>query len=644
MIPEALGAILWLSRLGIRSKNVGVRAEHGYADPGYRPATVPAVSLVGPLTVEAEPEHNQPLLGDVLIQLPGYELGAPRAAELVAAGSTLQAVFDGSATATITLPAGDFASPANARALCAAIEAAFRATAEADGFVEESGAPVTDPARRAELARITCRWDAERRRVALSSGRRGAVAQLHPSSVAVSGGTAAAALGLAAPALSASGRYVRQRLPAPKGYAVDIRLDLWAASQRDLALLVEALLRAIPTRKRIATRPGLLAVDLAPGDTSLRLLRQGEPTSSLSLLHLEGSDGFRDRVSGRELERSAGATALADPPRLRFDGSGVAGRVLVVAPSVPDPSRPAEVAPTGASLALALQLEGGGAGDQGRIATAEQDGHSLLRLDYAIVSANGTLVVDLVASAELERESGGFAAASTTRRLPLADLQAGVALHLAVSAARGDVAVVVDGTAQNLANGAETPVPPTLAPGRPPSGAGLQVRLGSPDGTAVPFVLGYVHLLGAPLPCQDPRLRGSVAKANEFQPGDYIALGESDNGVLIRDTAEGFHVRSVVGDTLALDRPVTGFWRRGTTLVHGRCCFLHQRAVKRRDDLMNRLYRYCVTYRVSTWLDDPVPAIFSGLVSEPVVEVNPLAAPARLAAASPGVRATDDQL
>ena len=217
-------------------------------------------------------------------------------------------------------------------------------------------------------------------------------------------------------------------------------------------------------------------------------------------------------------------------------------------------------------------------------------------------------------------------------------------MHLAVDAARGAVAIAVNGAAQSLNDTNETPVPPSVAPGTSPSGEGLRIVLGNPAGNPIGFELDHVHLLAAPLSAQDPRLRGSVATAPEFRPGDYIALGESDNGFLVRDDPEGFYVRSAAGDTVTLDRPVSRRWRRGATLVHSRCCFLHQRSVKRRDDLMNRLYRYCVGYRVSALLEDPVSAIVGGLVLEPVVEVEVRNAPRRPAFFAPGVHTADGDL
>jgi hypothetical protein len=317
-----------------------------------------------------------------------------------------------------------------------------------------------------------------------------------------------------------------------------------------------------------------------------------------------------------------------------------------VAPAIiPDPGRPAEVAPAGAALSLGLRLAAGAAaGDQGRMVTVEQAGRSLLRLDFAVVEADGTLFVDLTASAELRIRSGGFGPAATTRRVPLATLQAGALLHVAVSAAQGTVVITLNGAAQDFANASETPVPPTIAQGVPPSGEGLRIVLGNPAGNPVGFELDHVHLLAAPLPPHDPRLRGSVATAPEFRPGDYIALGECDNGFLVRDDPEGFYVQSVSGDSVTLDRPVSRRWRRGATLVHSRCCFLHQRSVKRRDDLMNRLYRYCVSYRVSALLEDPVAAGVGGLVLEPMVEVEARNAPRPPAHSAPGVRSADGDL
>jgi len=70
---------------------------------------------------------------------------------------------------------------------------------------------------------------------------------------------------------------------------------VWASTQRDLGYVIDTLIRTVPIRTRVVTRPGLLAEDMAAGATELRLLSAGEPTLPISLLHLEATDGFHDR-------------------------------------------------------------------------------------------------------------------------------------------------------------------------------------------------------------------------------------------------------------------------------------------------------------------------------------------------------------
>lgn len=632
--------MLWLARLGLRTSVGTVRAGHGYADPSFRPSSLPFVSLIGPLGIEVEPERDLPVASDVLIQLPGFLRGAPRAGEAIVAGSTLSLVLDRDAAVVLSLDGGTLNTAATAQAVCADIEAKLRTAASAGTFQNVAGGGVTDPARQAELGASVCRWDEATSSVVLSSGRQGYVSQLAPSSVDVTGGSAAAALGFTVPAQGELGRHVRQRAPAPKAFAVDLRFDLWTGNQRDLGYLIDALIRVIPTRTRVVTRPALLAAEVGPGDTSLRLLEAGEPTTPESLVHLESSDGFLDRVSDSALELASTASAEAAPPRLVFAGAGVARKVLARTPVVPDPRRSDALAPQGIALTLGLRLVDALPGHAGELAALESDGASLLDVRYAVASVpidgEDVLVADVTVRARFS-SGAGTADASVTRRILLERLVAGASLHVVARAGVGTVNIALDGLAQALDDPTITPTPAVAVPGSMAIGTDLAFRLGNPGGNPAPFELDHVHLHGQPVLALDPRLRTSVNGAAQYRAGDFLTLGASERGLMPAGPTESVYVRAVAGDTLTLDRPIAQRWRR-RTLVHGRDCFVQQLEVKRRDDLMNRLYRYSVGYRVSAFLEQPDTAIRGGLVVQPVVEVQPRRG-LRLAAGAPGVRA-----
>jgi hypothetical protein len=71
-------------------------------------------------------------------------------------------------------------------------------------------------------------------------------------------------------------------------------------------------------------------------------------------------------------------------------------------------------------------------------------------------------------------------------------------------------------------------------------------------------------------------------------------------------------------------------------MAYARDYVVQEREVKRHDDLMNRLYRYCVGYRVSTFVERTEPISAGELESEAVVDVD--ARRARPAAGGSGVR------
>jgi hypothetical protein len=641
MVPEVLEGMLWLARLGLRCQVGTVRAGHGYADPGFRPPSLPFVSLVGPLgiEVEPEPEPDVPAALDAIVQLPGFVRGTPRSGQTVSAGATLAVSFEGDAAAQITLDAGNFGSVASAAAVCTDIENKLRVAASTGAFRSPADAVIDDPLRMSELEAISCRWDPVTSTVVLSSGRCGYVMSVAPSMVEVTGGTAAPALGFSVPARGEPGRHVQQHPPAPKSLAIDVRLDLWAGSQRDLGYLIDALVRSIPTRSRLVTRAALLAAEVAPGDTSVRLLAEGEPTIGESWLHLEATDGLTDRVSEAVLEVSSPANVQLLPQSLFFSGNGVARKVLARSPVVPVPRCAVVLAPSGVAITLGLRLVLALAGHSGRLVSLQSGGQDVLALDYAIVDvdpgARSSLAVLLTAKALFRGAGAVSGTAQVTRRVPLSVASDGVAVHVVAQSGSGVVAIALDSTAQDYADATQTPSPPVAVPGTFATADDLSVTLGNPAGNPAPFELDHVHLYAAPLPALDPRLRASAHGAGQFVPGDRIALGASERGLLPVGATESFWVRSVSGDTVELDRPVAQRWCR-RSMAYARDYVVQEREVKRRDDLMNRLYRYCVGYRVSTFVERAEPISAGELESEAVVDVD--ARPARPAASGSGVR------
>lgn len=139
--------MLWLARLALRSRVGVVRVGHGYADPNFRPPSLPFASLVGPLSIDVEPERDLPVASDVLVQLPGVLRGETRAGETVPVGATLDLVLDEDAHVQLVLSGGNFASPAAARALCQDVESRLRDAVAAQTIVDGAGAVIVDAER-----------------------------------------------------------------------------------------------------------------------------------------------------------------------------------------------------------------------------------------------------------------------------------------------------------------------------------------------------------------------------------------------------------------------------------------------------------------------------------------------------------------
>jgi hypothetical protein len=231
--------------------------------------------------------------------------------------------------------------------------------------------------------------------------------------------------------------------------------------------------------------------------------------------------------------------------------------------------------------------------------------------------------------------------ATTTWRIPLAQLQSGGTLHATVSGDTGAIALAWDGDPQRLEDPVATPAPPVAYPGVPAMGADMVLALGS-GGAALPHpvAISHLHIFKEPVGPIDPKLRISVAAAARLRPGDMIAVASCEDGWRIGETKSLALVESVTGTTVTLTRPIAGAFPRGRALVYQDECFFFQTAVKRRDDLMNRLYHTSVDYRVSALLEDPVAHTSTTLVLETQELVTPRGAQ-RGSSGHPGVTAVD---
>jgi len=230
-------------------------------------------------------------------------------------------------------------------------------------------------------------------------------------------------------------------------------------------------------------------------------------------------------------------------------------------------------------------------------------------------------------------------------KIPLAQLQAGGTLHATVSGDTGALALAWDGEPQRLDDPIATPTAPVASPGVPAMTADMVLAIGGGGGAVLPqpVAVSHLHIFKEPYGPIDPKLRTSLAAASRLRPGDMIAITASDDGWRIGETRSVALVDSVVGRTVFLTRPVAGPFGRGRALVYQDECFFFQTAVKRRDDLMNRLYHTSVDYRVSALLEDPVARTSTTLVLETQENVNPRGAP-RGSGGHPGVTAVDADL
>lgn len=615
MTPAVLHSLLWRARSSIRLDGVGLFAGHGLADAAYRPPRLPYVAVTGPLALETESER-EPTRGGVLwVRLPGTLTGEAReGTDLVPAPGSLTLLADGTASTSLALDFGADAGSAFSTTTGRAVAAAIQAALDAATWTEE-GSPVTDPDRLAELGDITARWDRAGARLVLASGRRGPVEETSgrsPSSLELDGGggSLAEALGLSG-AATVAGRLVRHRLPPRRAVALDLRLDLWSGSQLGLARLLDQWTRLNPTRGRLLVRPALLAETVEDGASEVTLLSEGSSPTRWTLLQCEAAGAFADRLSGRPPTLSGGPSVGAG---LVLTGSQTASWEVYEAPPVPYAWLGEHPAPTGYALSCGLTLAAGGSfGDTARVLSLEHEGNTALHLAMELFDDSGSRTVRLEATAE---DGAGSALGSATAEVPEATLLAGVQLHLVADAASGALGIYLDGEEASgtvAGVGAVTPA----------GGHDMTLTLGDGSGNDLGFTVDHLVLHGRPLGPEDPRLRTSLTSAATWRVGEVLTLSRTEDGHSVMDQAadQSFsaQVVRIDGDTLHLDTPVEGDWPASTTLAYQRGLFFFQKQLRRRDDLMNGLYRVALEYRVSAFLEDEL----SGRTA-PLVEVTDL--------------------
>jgi hypothetical protein len=605
MTAEVVDALLWRARSALRVDGLPLFAGHGLADPLYRPPRLPYASVLGPLSYHLEPDRDLPREAGLTVRTPGYLAGATLAptATLPPPG-TLSLLLDGDVRVDVAVdPGGDSgqtATTSRAQDAAARIQSAFDA-AVAGGEATTAGTPLADPDRLAEVAATTVRWDDANRRFVVASGRYGPVppaqgAGERPSRVDLAAPSAHAdGLGLGAGALSPAGRLVSHRVPAPIAMAFDVRVDLWAGSQRHLATLVETWARVTPTRCQLLLRPALPAADVMDGATEITLQAGGEAATRWTVLQLEPGGGFADRRSERAPTLSGGAAA--DAAGLDLPVGAGARLAFLQPPPIPDPFAPAHPAPLGWALATRLLTPAGAAaGETAVVAELAHGATSVLRLEATWASqppGNGrppTLACELRATGQA---ADGTALPAATLRVPAADVEAGVEVHALVDAANGRLAVFADGS--NAVGAAVGPV-------RPAGGSDMELRLGAAAASR-PITLGHLQVHARPLGPVDHRHRSATATADRWRPGDPVTLVRTSDGFSPRGAAFSAVVVRVDGATLHLDRPVVGTWPRHDTAVASRLVFSQQTAVRRRDDLASHLTRVSLEHTVSAFVE-----------------------------------------
>lgn len=641
MGPEVINGFLWLARTSLRCGRMPVRAGHGYADSAYRPADLPYVSALGPMWFDVEPERDEKGR-HVLVLMPGHVLGARRESPgvVIAPGGALKLRFDGDSTVTLSgLPGVDLGDDQSCLDFAVTVEQGLSLAAQNGGYTGPDGKVVASTARLAELAQGKVRWDPETRRFAITSGRQGIAWSVRASSVEVLpvAGSVSTALGLDG-GTSVPGRMVRHKLPPPRAITLDVRLDLWAATQPEMASLSDALCRLVPSRGAVRTLPALLAADAEAGTDTLVLLAKGEPTLPVSLLHVEAAAGAVDRVTGRAL--SPGIAPQPDGTLLLDATTPSSGLRVLPTPLVPGPFDAPHPLPRGLALTLGVKVAGGGVDGQTlSLCALTFGGDPVLAITAALVTTNGSISADLTAVATFVQADGTAAQASSTLRLPLSQLEEGVALHAAVVAATGTIEWYADGAPQMLDDPKSTPVLPTVVQGVPSAGTGMMFVLGDAGGNPLDLRVSHAHLFAEPIGPFDPDLRRSVSVASRFPPGKRIRIALAGEKIST-ETRATLNVVSVSGDTLRVFPELPATFAKGRSVVFAEEHFFQQTALRRKDDLANHLYRLTAEYRVSALLEPDFVLAPATAVEAAIVEVIATGPSGGEAALGPGTDAT----
>jgi len=629
MTPEILQGLLWAVRSGLRLETLNLRAGHGVADPNYRPPQLPYAAVIGPLNLAVESERDLPRSIFIWVRTAGYLSGGARLADhLVPNPGELHLRLDTDATVHLFLDFEDltgepFSDADTGTAVAAGMQAALVERIDAEAVHIEGGQ--LDPTRSSELREATIRWDRARHRLVIASGRRGAVGvesnafdQVSRVEVLAGPNDLSEALGFNRDVIMVDGRIVRHRIPNPTAVAVDVRLDLWAGSQRELALIMDQWSRITPTRGHLLTRTGLLAADAAVGDTLLRLQRLGESATPWTLLQLEPELGFVDRLAGTRPRQST--PGLVDAQGVHLTGNATVTWAVYQAPPVPEPWRDGHPAPDGYALTVGLQLEAAQAGQAARILRLVHGSQTALQIDLTIAEDDDIQFAHIEAGAQ---HADGTPFPTAVGRVRLTTLQAGADLHALVSARSGRLALFLDGMPIEPLPDAPDPGPDPV-PGTPAGGDDMELVLGDPPGAGFDFHIRHLQLHGRPFGPTDPLLRRSLSGASQWRIGDPLALVTTRNGYSAAGDAFYAAVIAVAGDQIRLDRPLTGNWPRSGTLVYQRSLFYSQKQLRRRDDFMNQLFRISAEYRISAFLEERLPATTAPLVEEPEVEIRGL--------------------
>jgi len=598
------------------------------ADANYRPQRLPYSSVIGPLNLEVEPDRDLPATAYIFAQSPGYLAGRDgQDGNPVPAPGQLHLTVDGITEIAVAIDfgadAGDPLTDATGRRVARVMTAAVAAAIDA-GEAREDGVAVADPERLDELRRIAVRWQSGRNRFVIRSGRSAVVndtdriAGVPASGMALRAGPQdlADALGLRGDGtLEVPGRIARHRISQPTAVAIDARFDLWAGGQQHLADLLERWAILTPTRGQLPVCPGALHSSVEARSSRIRVLPGAWPAERWTLAHIDFAGGAENRVDSRAMDIDGGAIA---GDHLELDGAETARVDIWEAEALPPPDRPDHPAPSGYAMMVHCSVASALAdGDAVQIAALNTDGGTALSLGLRVRTRNGDL--EAVIEARADRAEGGTFAPRDFLLAP-DSLAEDLMLHVVLEAPTGRLTVYADGTPLPLDDSA--PPAPQVS-GQALGGEDMPLVLGNPGGNTRPLRIRRLELLARPLGPVDPRLPATTARADRWAIGDPVGLAKSYDG---RETLDSFTavVVGIEGDTLVLDRPVPRAYDRARTVVFKRALFFSQRQWRRRDDLMNRLYRLSAEYRISAFLDDRLPSNTAPIVEFPDVEIRDL--------------------